>query len=199
MARLDVTDAAQVDDVVAGVLARHGRIDVLVNNAGYGLYGPVECGTEEQLWRQLDTNTFGPWRMTKAVLPAMRSRGAGKVVNVTSLSGRIVAPMLAHYAATKFALEALGEGLRFEVGPGGSPGSRAVFQWDGPVSQQGLVGLDQFGPGGGSELDGQRPARPLERPQPLSRTPGALVGGQQQHPAAATEGQQPVTGLERWS
>ena len=102
--------------VVAATLATHGRIDVLINNAGYGLYGPAELGTEEQLWRQLDTNTFGAWRMIKAVLPDMRRRGRGKIVNVTSLSGRIVAPMLAHYAATKFALEALGEGLRFEVG-----------------------------------------------------------------------------------
>jgi NAD(P)-dependent dehydrogenase (short-subunit alcohol dehydrogenase family) len=114
--RLDVTDPTAVDDVVQRTLARHGRVDVLINNAGFGVYGPAEAGSEEQLWRQLDTNTFGPWRMTKAVLPAMRARRAGKIVNVTSLSGRIVAPMLAHYAASKFALEALGEGLRFEVG-----------------------------------------------------------------------------------
>ena len=111
-----MTVPADVEAVVAATLSTHGRIDVLINNAGYGLYGPAELGTEEQLWRQLDTNTFGAWRMITAVLPAMRRRGRGKIVNVTSLSGRIVAPMLAHYAATKFALEALGEGLRFEVG-----------------------------------------------------------------------------------
>jgi NAD(P)-dependent dehydrogenase (short-subunit alcohol dehydrogenase family) len=114
--RLDVTVPDEVDAVVAGVLAEHGRVDVLISNAGYGLYGPAELGTEDQLWRQLDTNTFGPWRLIKAVLPAMRARRAGKIVNVTSLSGRVVSPMLGHYAATKFALEALGEGLRFEVG-----------------------------------------------------------------------------------
>ena len=114
--RLDVTDPAEVERVVAATLERHGRIDVVVNNAGYGLYGPVECGSEEQLWRQLDTNTFGPLRVVRAVLPSMRARRQGKIVNVTSLSGRIVAPMLAHYAATKYALEALTEGLRFEVG-----------------------------------------------------------------------------------
>ena len=107
---------AEIASVVAATLATHGRIDVLINNAGYGLYGPAELGTEDQLWRQLDTNLFGAWRMIKAVLPDMRRRGQGKIVNVTSLSGRIVAPMLAHYAASKFALEALGEGLRFEVG-----------------------------------------------------------------------------------
>lgn len=114
--RLDVTVPDEVAAVVGRVLAHHGRIDVLINNAGYGLYGPAELGSEEQVRRQLDTNTFGPWRLIKAVLPSMRARRAGKIVNVTSLSGRVVSPMLGHYAATKFALEALGEGLRFEVG-----------------------------------------------------------------------------------
>jgi NAD(P)-dependent dehydrogenase (short-subunit alcohol dehydrogenase family) len=114
--RLDVTDAAEVEHVVVAALERHGQVDVVVNNAGYGLYGPAECGSEAQLWRQLDTNTFGPLRVIRAVLPSMRARRRGKIVNVTSLSGRIVSPLLAHYAATKHALEALTEGLRFEVG-----------------------------------------------------------------------------------
>jgi NAD(P)-dependent dehydrogenase (short-subunit alcohol dehydrogenase family) len=114
--RLDVTDTSGIENVVAQTLEHHGRIDTLINNAGYGLFGPVEGGTEAQLWTHLDTNTFGPWRMIKAALPSMRRRRQGKIVNVTSLSGRITAPMLAHYAATKFALEALSEGLRFEVG-----------------------------------------------------------------------------------
>ncbi|MBO0732709.1 MAG: SDR family oxidoreductase, partial [Acidimicrobiaceae bacterium] len=114
--RLDVTDSSRVEAAVAQTLERHGRIDALINNAGYGLFGPIEGGTEAQLWAQLDTNTFGPWRMIKAVLPSMRRRRQGKIANVTSLSGRVTAPMLGHYAATKFALEALSEGLRFEVG-----------------------------------------------------------------------------------
>jgi NAD(P)-dependent dehydrogenase (short-subunit alcohol dehydrogenase family) len=116
VAKLDVTNGNDVEAVVAGTLERHGRIDVLINNAGYGIFGPSECGTEAQLWRQLDTNTLGPWRLVKAVLPSMRARRRGKIANVTSLSGRIVSPMLGHYAATKYALEALSEGLRFEVG-----------------------------------------------------------------------------------
>ena len=114
-ARLDVTVPADVAAVVAATLATHGRIDVLINNAGYGLYGPAELGAEEQVWRQLDTNTFGAWRMIKAVLPDMRRRGRGKIVNVTSLSGRVPSPMLAPYAASKHAVEALTEGLREEL------------------------------------------------------------------------------------
>jgi NAD(P)-dependent dehydrogenase (short-subunit alcohol dehydrogenase family) len=116
LAQLDVTDHEAVHRVVDAALERHGRIDVLINNAGYGIFGPAECGTEAQLWRQLDTNVLGSWRLMKAVLPSMRARRCGKIANVSSVSGRISAPMLAHYAATKFALEALSEGLRFEVG-----------------------------------------------------------------------------------
>ncbi len=116
LAKLDVTDSTAVPRIVEDAVRRHGRIDVLINCAGYGVFGPVECGTEEQLWPQLDTNLLGPWRLMKAVLPSMRAHQRGKIVNVTSLSGRVTAPLLAHYAATKYALEALSEGLRFEVG-----------------------------------------------------------------------------------
>src|SRR5690242_7398740 len=84
LAPLDVTDGDGVTGVVDDVLRRHGHIDILINNAGYGVYGPAEAGTEEQLRRQLDTNTFGPWRMVKAVLPSMRANGRGKIANVTS-------------------------------------------------------------------------------------------------------------------
>ena len=102
--RLDVTDTAEVDAVVAATLERHGRIDVVVNNAGYGLYGPAECGSEEQLWRQLDTNTFGPWRIDpgRAALDARpapgqdRQRhvavGADRVADAGPLRGHQVRP-----------------------------------------------------------------------------------------------------------
>lgn len=115
-ARLDVTDPAGVEAVVGEALARHERIDVLINNAGYGLYGPIEEVSEEQVWRQFDTNVLGQWRLAKAVLPSMRERGAGKIVNVSSLAGRVPGAWLGMYAAAKHAVEGMSEALRFEVG-----------------------------------------------------------------------------------
>ena len=117
--RLDVTDAGAVERVVGETLARFGRIDALINNAGYGLYGPIEEVSETQVWRQVDTNVLGQWRLAKAVLPAMRAQGAGKIVNVSSLAGRVPGAWLGMYAAVKHAVEGMSEALRFEVGHAG--------------------------------------------------------------------------------
>ncbi len=117
--RLDVTDAGAVERVVGETLARFGRIDTLINNAGYGLYGPIEEVSEAQVWRQVDTNVLGQWRLAKAVLPAMRAQGAGKIVNVSSLAGRVPGAWLGMYAAVKHAVEGMSEALRFEVGHAG--------------------------------------------------------------------------------
>jgi len=101
--------------VVAAAVSRHGRIDALVNNAGYGLWGPIEALSEEELRRQFDTNFVGQWRMVSAVAPYLRDQRWGKIINVSSLSGRVPSPMLAPYAASKHAVEALTEGLREEL------------------------------------------------------------------------------------
>ena len=114
--QLDVTDVEAVQRVVAKTLARFGGIDVLINNAGYGLYGPIEEVSEAQVWRQFDTNVLGQWRMAKAVLPSMRAQGAGKIVNVSSLAGRVAGAWLGMYAAAKHGVEGMSEALRFEVG-----------------------------------------------------------------------------------
>ena len=114
--QLDVTDVEAVERVAAETLARFGRIDVLINNAGYGLYGPIEEVSEAQVWRQFDTNVLGQWRMAKAVMPSMRARGAGKIVNVSSLAGRVAGAWLGMYAAAKHGVEGMSEALRFEVG-----------------------------------------------------------------------------------
>ncbi len=114
--QLDVTDVGAVERVAAETLARFGRIDVLINNAGYGLYGPIEEVSEAQVWRQFDTNVLGQWRMAKAVLPSMRARRAGKIVNVSSLAGRVAGAWLGMYAAAKHGVEGMSEALRFEVG-----------------------------------------------------------------------------------
>jgi NAD(P)-dependent dehydrogenase (short-subunit alcohol dehydrogenase family) len=113
---LDVTSDSSVEMGVRGVLAASGgRIDVLVNNAGYYAYGPVEETSPDELRAQLETNVVGVLRVTRAVLPAMRARGQGRIVNLSSISGLVVVPGAGPYHASKFALEALTEALRYEV------------------------------------------------------------------------------------
>lgn len=115
---LDVTDTASVERVVAEIVAQEG-IDVLVNNAGYGLRGPVASLQDDEVARQFDTNVLGPIRMVRAVLPSMRERGSGTIVNLSSVAGLIGIPFEGLYAASKHALEGLTEALRFEVAAGG--------------------------------------------------------------------------------
>ncbi|MEE9279026.1 MAG: SDR family oxidoreductase [Myxococcota bacterium] len=113
--RCDVTDRASVDAAVADALQQYGRIDALFNNAGYGLYGPVEELTEDEIFRQIDTNFVGQIRVAQAILPTMRKQGRGKIINVSSLAGRIAGPLMGLYSASKFAVEAMSEALRYEV------------------------------------------------------------------------------------
>jgi NAD(P)-dependent dehydrogenase (short-subunit alcohol dehydrogenase family) len=116
---MDVTDDRSVERVVAAVLEREGRLDIVVNNAGMGIAGPVENTSIEEAKRQLDVNFFGAFRVCRAVLPAMRSQGGGYIVNIGSLGGLIAIPYQAMYSASKFALEGLSESLRMEVRPFG--------------------------------------------------------------------------------
>lgn len=115
IAQCDVTDPASIEASVEAGLKRFGRIDALFNNAGYGLYGPVEDMSDDEILRQMDTNFAGQIRLARAVLPSMRAQGSGKIINVSSLAGRIVGPMLGLYAASKWAVEAMSEALRYEV------------------------------------------------------------------------------------
>ncbi|WP_433247895.1 oxidoreductase [Actinomadura nitritigenes] len=116
---LDVTDHGRIADVVADVLLWHGRIDVLVNNAGRGLVGAVEETTDRELRDLMDLHFFGPAALTRAVLPHMRAQGSGAIVQLTSQGGRLSFPGVGGYSATKFALEGLTEALAGEVAPFG--------------------------------------------------------------------------------
>jgi NAD(P)-dependent dehydrogenase (short-subunit alcohol dehydrogenase family) len=116
---LDVTDEASMGAAVETVLTETGRLDLLVNNAGYGLYGPLEELAMDDLRRQFETNVIGLIRMTQLVLPAMRRQRAGRVVNIGSVGGVVTTPMGSAYHATKFALEAISDTLRVEVAPFG--------------------------------------------------------------------------------
>jgi NAD(P)-dependent dehydrogenase (short-subunit alcohol dehydrogenase family) len=112
---LDVTDDGSVTGVVREVLARSGRIDVLVNNAGVGIAGAAEESSIEQARALFETNVFGSIRMTRAVLPHMREQGGGRIINVSSVLGLVPAPFMALYAATKHAIEGYSESLDHEV------------------------------------------------------------------------------------
>jgi NAD(P)-dependent dehydrogenase (short-subunit alcohol dehydrogenase family) len=114
-AELDVTDADAIERVVDRIADEQGRIDCLVNNAGYGQYGPLEDVPAAELQRQFDVNVYGPHRLTRAVLPHMREAEDGTIVNVSSVSGRIATPGSGAYSASKFALEAMSDALRGEV------------------------------------------------------------------------------------
>ncbi|AGC42100.1 3-oxoacyl-ACP reductase [Myxococcus stipitatus DSM 14675] len=115
MLELDVTRDESVRAAVRTVLEREGRIDVVVNNAGHALAGAVEDTSDEEAWRQLDTNVMGVLRVCRAVLPSMRERRTGRIINIGSLGGVVGLPFQGFYSASKFALEGLTESLRQEV------------------------------------------------------------------------------------
>ena len=112
---LDVTDTERVDEVVREILATVGPVDVLVNNAGYGHEGILEESSLEDMRRQFDVNVFGAVAMTKAVLPVMRERRSGHIINITSMGGFITMPGISYYCGSKFALEGISETLSKEL------------------------------------------------------------------------------------
>lgn len=115
---IDVTSDQQVAEGVAQAeLAAGGAIDVLVNNAGIGITSPVEVQDMEATRLMFETNVFGPHRMARAVLPGMRKKGGGLIIQISSQLGRVISPYSGHYSATKFALEAMSEQLAYELVP----------------------------------------------------------------------------------
>jgi len=114
---LDVTDEASVAEGVAAVLGKAGRIDALVNNAGYGQYGAIEDVNLPEWRRQFEVNVFGALAVLQAVLPAMREARRGTIVNVSSVAGKVTIPFAGPYCASKHALEAISDALRVEVAP----------------------------------------------------------------------------------
>lgn len=114
---LDVTNSDQVKSEIENVIEKEGRIDVLVNNAGYYGGGITETFSENDVEKMFDVNLKGPWRTIKSALPQMRSQGDGLIINVSSSLGRFSAPFMTVYNSTKFALEGLIEGLHYEVRP----------------------------------------------------------------------------------
>jgi NAD(P)-dependent dehydrogenase (short-subunit alcohol dehydrogenase family) len=147
---LDLTDAGSIESCAAAILEREGRLDVLVNNAGYGSYGAIEQVPLEEARRQFEVNLFGLARMTQLALPAMRKQGGGHIVNVSSIGGKIFTPMGGWYHATKHALEGWSDVLRMEVERFGirviivEPGAIAT-EWGG-IARDSLLAVSGSGP-----------------------------------------------------
>src|ERR687892_2400257 len=117
--QLDVTDDASVKTALQAISSETGRIDLLVNNAGYALVGALEQTSMDEIKAQFETNFFGAVRMMQAVIPIMRKQRSGKIVNITSIGGRITIPLNSIYHGTKFALEGLSESIQYELEPFG--------------------------------------------------------------------------------
>lgn len=115
----DVTDENSVRSAVNRIMDEQGHIDVLINNAGMGIGGALEMATDEEISSQMDTNFMGMVRMCRAVLPIMRKQRQGKIINISSIAGRIAVPYQGFYSASKFAIEGYSEALSMEVYPFG--------------------------------------------------------------------------------
>jgi NAD(P)-dependent dehydrogenase (short-subunit alcohol dehydrogenase family) len=135
--QLDVTDQDSVDRAIAAA----GEVDVLVSNAGSTLRAPLETVPLAELEQLFQLNTFGALRVAQAVLPAMRERGAGRLVFVSSIQGRLVLPIIAPYGASKWALEAIAEGLAIETAPFGV---KVSIMQPGAVATDGAAGAKSF-------------------------------------------------------
>jgi len=114
---LDVDKPASVKKAVSTVLKKTGSIDVLINNAGWGAFGPTEEFTDQEIHAQFETNLFGLLRVTRAVLPVLRAQKSGRIINIGSVAGKMTFAGIGLYCATKYAVEAVSESLRLEVRP----------------------------------------------------------------------------------
>ena len=116
---LDVTDASTIRPALGQALSQFGHIDVLVNNAGYGTFGPLEAASDEQIERQFATNVTGLMKVTREFLPHFRERKGGAIINISSVGGRAAFPLYSLYHGTKWAVEGFSESLNFELAPFG--------------------------------------------------------------------------------
>lgn len=114
---IDVTKTATIKDAVQTIIKNEGKIDVLVNNAGYGLLATLEDATDEEIFNQFDVNVFGLIKTTREVLPYMREAKDGVIINISSFLGKMGLPLLSHYNASKYAVDGIVDSLRFETLP----------------------------------------------------------------------------------
>jgi NAD(P)-dependent dehydrogenase (short-subunit alcohol dehydrogenase family) len=181
--KLDVTDEKQIAGAVKAAHDRFGQIDVLVNNAGYGYLAAVEEGEDREVRAMFEANFFGLAAMTRAVLPGMRARHSGCVVNVSSIGGIASFPATGYYHATKYAVEGLSESLAQEVGPLGikvvivEPGPFRT-NWAGPSIKQSKIRIADYEATAGARR-GQTQARSGKQPGDPVRAAEAIIAAVQ--------------------
>lgn len=184
---LDVTDKGQIDAVVAAAREKFGRIDVLVNNAGYGYQSTVEEGDEAEIRAQFDTNVFGLFAITRAVLPAMRAQRSGRIINITSVAGLIGFPGSGYYAASKHAIEGFSDALRAEVEPLGigvtcvEPGPFRT-DWAGRSLRQTENRIADYADTVGKRLKGTRDSSGTQAGDPVRAGEAMIAAAQSSHP-----------------
>ncbi|MDR7158588.1 oxidoreductase [Arthrobacter sp. BE255] len=184
---LDVTDDESMRAAVVRVLEERGRIDVLVNNAGYGSFGALEEVDLAEGRRQFDVNVFGLARMTQLVLPAMRKAGRGRIINMSSIGGKFYEPLGAWYHSTKFAVEGMSDALRLELKPHGisvsiiEPAS-TVSEWGG-IAAEGLLATSGTGPYASQAREMAGALESTNRPE--TSTPPEVIAEAVLHAASA--------------
>ena len=182
---MDVTDDASMTAGVNRILEETGRIDVLVNNAGYGSYGAIEDVPIDEARRQFEVNVFGLARLTQLVSPHMRAQGTGTIINISSIGGRLTTPLGGWYHATKYAVEALSDALRIELAPFGidvvvvEPGGIRTAWWaiaadHLEATAEGSAYAGQIRDVAGS-MRGESNQRRFSPPEVIARTIGRIV------------------------
>ncbi len=212
---LDVTDQGQVEAGVAAALERYGRIDVLVNNAGYGYQASAEEGVEAEIRAQFDANVFGLFALTRAVLPTMRAQKNGHVINITSVAGLVGFPGSGYYAASKHAVEGWSDALSVETAPLGikvtcvEPGPFRT-DWAGRSLKQTPNRIADYAETAGarlkstSDISGKQAGDPVRAAEAMihvtetSNPPRHLVLGAWGHDAVSKRLKQRLEEIEAW-
>ena len=182
---MDVTDDASMTAGVDRILKETGRIDVLVNNAGYGSHGAIEDVPIDEARRQFEVNVFGLARLTQLVSPHMRAQGSGTIINISSIGGRLTTPLGGWYHATKYAVEALSDALRMELRPFGidvvvvEPGAIRTAWWSIAADHleataEGSAYADQIRAVAGA-MRSESNQRRFSPPEVIARTIGKIV------------------------
>ncbi len=184
---LDVTDQGQIHAAVAAALERFGRIDVLVNNAGYGYQASIEEGEDGEIRAQFDANVFGLFALTRAVLPTMRAQSGGHVINVTSVAGLVGFPGSGYYAASKHAVEGFTDSLAAEGAPLGiratcvEPGPFRT-DWAGRSLRQTPVRIDAYADTAGARLASTKDISGKQAGDPVRAADAMIALAESDHP-----------------